>query len=186
MASFAFTQTVMTDEEKQARRRALARERSKRYAARNPERVKANMAKNSAAYRKRIKRDPSYADAMAERKRKAVARTKAWQAANPERVKAHAKAGRQKNKHKEAAKVQARNALKLKATPVWADKSAILRMYENARYLTEVTGFEHHVDHIVPLRGAQVCGLHVENNLRVVPAYINLRKGNRVEVKVNA
>jgi len=45
---------------------------------------------------------------------------------------------------------------------------------------TEVTGVQHHVDHVVPLRGDTVCGFHVWNNLRVIPAYENIAKGNKL------
>lgn len=41
------------------------------------------------------------------------------------------------------------------------------------------TGIEWHVDHIIPLRGAAVCGLHVWNNFRIIPKLENLKKGNK-------
>ena len=64
----------------------------------------------------------------------------------------------------------------------WANHDAIQAAYDWARYLTATTGIEHHVDHIVPLVNPFVQGLHVEHNLRVVPAIENLEKGNRFEI----
>lgn len=164
-------------------RRALSRERNRRYLAKKGPEVAARRAAACTLYRERLATDPKYADKAVARKEKAVARAKAWQANNPESVKVHAKTGRQRWPHKEVAKVQRRNAAKLMAVPKWADHAAIARHYENARYLTEVTGHLHHVDHIVPLRGKLVCGLHVENNLRAIPHFLNTRKGNQHPVE---
>ena len=162
-------------------RRALSRERNRRYLAKRDPEVSALRAAASKAYTERLKNDPAYAEKAAARKQKAVERTAQWAKSNPERVKANAKANRQRHPEKEAAKVQRRNAAKIMAIPAWADQKAINRHYENARYLTEVTGHLHHVDHIIPLRGKSVCGLHVENNLRAIPHFLNTRKGNRLE-----
>ena len=58
------------------------------------------------------------------------------------------------------------------ATPAWADLAAIRAFYRNCP-----PGF--HVDHIVPLNGKTISGLHVLPNLQYLPATENLRKGNR-------
>ena len=71
-----------------------------------------------------------------------------------------------------------RRAARLNATPGWADLDQIKRIYEECAELTEKTGVPHHVDHIIPLQGDNVCGLHVENNLRIIPATDNIVKGN--------
>ena len=173
---------MKTQEEKLEHKRALSRERNRRYLAKNDPTVKSRRAEASKRYLERLATDPAYAKAAEERKRKAVTRTAEWQKANPEKVKASAKAARQRRPDREVAKVQRRNAAKLNAVPKWADHAAINRHYENARFLTEVTGHLHHVDHIVPLRGKTVCGLHVENNLRAIPHFINARKGNKLEI----
>lgn len=57
-------------------------------------------------------------------------------------------------------------------TPKWASKNKIKNIYTKCPE-------GHHVDHIVPLLGKNVCGLHVENNLQYLEAKENIRKGNQ-------
>ncbi|WP_192875126.1 HNH endonuclease signature motif containing protein [Pseudomonas syringae] len=68
-----------------------------------------------------------------------------------------------------------RTALRI-ATPLWADLAAIEAFYVEARRLTAVTGVPHEVDHIVPIQGKRVCGLHVEVNLQFLTKADNVKK----------
>jgi len=68
------------------------------------------------------------------------------------------------------------------ATPKW-DMEFTEFAAQEARSLCKLrykaTNIKWHVDHIIPLHGKTVCGLHVWNNLAVVPAIYNIKKGNR-------
>lgn len=75
-----------------------------------------------------------------------------------------------------------RKAALLARTPVWADRDAIMAIYAECERLTYETGFAYNVDHVVPLQGELVSGLHVENNLQILLAIQNAIKGNRFEV----
>lgn len=78
-----------------------------------------------------------------------------------------------------AAQTMKRYAKKVGATPVWADKNAILAFYKEAARLTAETGIRHQVDHIVPIMSRRVCGLHVHHNLQILDRISNIKKGNR-------
>ena len=87
-------------------------------------------------------------------------RFKRWQENNRDKV-------RLKNANERAARLQ--------RCPVWADKTAIKEFYLNCPT-------DYHVDHIIPLRGKTVSGLHVIENLQYLPAIENLKKGNSYSV----
>lgn len=76
-----------------------------------------------------------------------------------------------------------RRVVKLQRTPTWADQKQILSVYRQAKQITDATGVQHHVDHIYPLQGKLVSGLHVENNLQVIPWLENIVKRNKFEVE---
>lgn len=64
------------------------------------------------------------------------------------------------------------------ATPIWRDKLAIKEVYAQRDRKNETTGDSYHVDHIVPIQGELVCGLHVHHNLQVILARDNIKKSN--------
>jgi len=75
-------------------------------------------------------------------------------------------------------KTATRRATLLRAMPQWVNSTELRRFYKQAIRLTKETGVRHAVDHIVPLRGRKVCGLHVPWNLQVITAVENSRKRN--------
>lgn len=118
----------------------------------------------------------------------------AWRIRNPEKIaelsrldrlqnidkrRASGMAWRKANPAKCAQHVRARQARLLQAMPGWADPDAILKFYEAAKTMERLTGEKWHVDHYYPLRGKLVCGLHVVENLQVIPASVNQAKSNR-------
>lgn len=66
------------------------------------------------------------------------------------------------------------------ATPKWADLFLIGQIYETSRLFRKNTGVKYEVDHIIPLMSDVVCGLHVEDNLRIVSGAENRSKSNKL------
>ena len=95
--------------------------------------------------------------------------TRDWQKENREHIREY---------QKEYYNYQARNGVTAKRlrerTPSWADKKEIMEFYAN-----RPKGY--HVDHIIPLNGKTVSGLHIRSNLQYLPAEKNLRKSNKFE-----
>ena len=127
----------------------------------------------------------------------AKARTAKWQVENKDRKNRNQAKYRNSNKellakrYKEytannpnipRARLAKRRAKKLQATPHWLtekDHDRIKHIYWMADLITKITGEQHHVDHITPLQGENVCGLHVPENLQILTATENLSKGNK-------
>lgn len=78
-----------------------------------------------------------------------------------------------------------RRSAKLNRTPSWLtdkDFQYINYLYKFARNISDYLGKEYHIDHIIPLQGRLVSGLHVPSNLQMIPATINLQKGNKWQI----
>lgn len=104
---------------------------------------------------------------------------------NPEKIRTNSEKWTLKNPHKRAAYVRKRQARKLNSTPSWLNEVQLQEMenfYWLAKDLEKVTEGKYHVDHIVPLQGKNVCGLHVPWNLQVLPSDINVKKSNIVTI----
>lgn len=76
-----------------------------------------------------------------------------------------------------------RHAQKLQATPPWLtdeQKAEIKVIYSECRRLQDETGIAHNVDHVHPLQGETVCGLHVPWNLQILTESENCAKHNNM------
>ncbi len=107
---------------------------------------------------------------------------KVWRKANKEKMKMLLKAHYNSNKEYYFNKSTARK-LKIKQAFVSWDRELTEFAVKEAHRLCKsrelLTGYAWHVDHMIPLNGDTVCGLHVWNNLQVIPAKLNLEKGSK-------
>lgn len=86
------------------------------------------------------------------------------------------------NPEKHRAGVSARRKRVRQNMPKWARPRDMKCFYLSAQRVTQCLGIKHEVDHVLPLRGQSVSGLHVPQNLRVVPESINCRKTNHYSI----
>ena len=117
-----------------------------------------------------------------ENKEHCLAWRRAYQAKNRERLRKWNREYREKNKDRLRANVRAalnaRKAYVKRATPKWANQFFIKEIYHAAQLRNRYLGGKWDVDHIVPLQGKTVCGLHVENNMQLMLHELNVRKQN--------
>lgn len=149
--------------------------RKKAWSAAHPEKVNEQKRAWVAA-------NPAVARALkaASQKRNRVsanARQQRWLAANREQSNAASAAWAQANPGKCTARSARRRAAQLQSTPAWADHDLMAAYYELARCYRDA-GIEVEVDHVVPLQGEVVCGLHVHDNLQIIPTAMNRAKSN--------
>lgn len=111
-----------------------------------------------------------------------LAAVAAWQCANRDKVNGYAKAYREANPSKRAALIAKYRAAQAQRTPPWLDQAYLAEIegvYHFAKVMERIAGEKYHVDHIEPLQGVEVSGLHVPWNLRAIPAREHWSKGNR-------
>jgi membrane protein involved in colicin uptake len=106
-------------------------------------------------------------------------RLKARYAANREAELQRRRDNYAKSKSAYVARAKFRKAMLRNRVPAWADTQAINAVYEKAEHLRAL-GVDVHVDHIYPLQGKTVSGLHVHNNLQVLLAADNRSKSNKL------
>lgn len=142
------------------------------------------MEKNRAWAAANAEKVAAYKRKYAEKHRNAVKERHAkWVQENPERVRESRKKWFLENKATHAAGVRSRQLSKAHRTPHWLsadDRWMIKEAYELATLRSKIFGFSWHVDHIIPLRGTTVSGLHVPTNLQVIPGVENCRKANKL------
>lgn len=88
----------------------------------------------------------------------------------------------QRNPAKGIARTRNRQSIQMRAMPSWLsfiERAQIQEFYDICIAVTKQTGIKHHVDHIIPLKGKRVNGLHVPWNLQVITASENCSMGNK-------
>lgn len=118
----------------------------------------------------------------AEKTQKRLECTKNWREKNKDHVVQYGKQYAKANQAKRTALQRKRDIAKTQQTPKWLSNEQlkeIEQFYAMAKELESVFPWKQHVDHIVPLKGKTVSGLHVPWNLQILSAKANIQKGNK-------
>ena len=106
-----------------------------------------------------------------------------WNKLNFAKRNTYSKKHAKENPEQYAAKTAKRRAAKLQRTPAWDPHAhLIIAKYQLAAMLSKASGTPYHVDHIIPLQGKKVSGLHTFANLRVIPGSDNVKKSNKYPI----
>jgi len=117
-------------------------------------------------------------------RQKCVEKTRKYREANREECIERTRRWTAKNPAKKNAIRAKYRAAKLSATIEGFDKE-IEEIYQMAKDLQWLSEEKLHVDHIIPLQGKTVCGLHVPWNLQIITASKNLAKSNVIQAEIN-
>ena len=118
-----------------------------------------------------------------ENKNNVLNKNKKYYLENKESILLHKKKYKQKNRGRYNALSRDRDLKKTQRTPSWLnaeEKQQIIHLYQKANELSKLENIKYHVDHIVPLCGKTVSGLHVPWNLQVISATENMKKYNKL------
>jgi len=180
---------------KEAEYNAKAAERKKRWAKDNEKKIKQGNAKLYQENREcRLEYAKSYREDNPEKikeSRKAryesnkeaiLAKNKEWRDSKPrEYHNEYLRKWKSENRGKVVQSGKKRSIPMSKCLKLLGEQQigTLNQFYNYASRISECIGIKHHVDHVLPLAGDGFTGLHVPWNLQVIPATINLRKGNR-------
>lgn len=148
------------------------KEWNRQWRANNPERSRYHRRKYKLTHAEHVK-SVNRVRVLA-RYDEVVAKQREWALANPDRVSAISKRWRDRNPGYWLKRKLAR------VTPAWASRAAIRSVYREAARLSRAEGKPFDVDHIYPVQGKTVCGLHTPANLRPMEARANRSKGNKL------
>jgi len=112
---------------------------------------------------------------------KYLAQIAQWQRNNPEKLREYHLKYTRANAGKRNLWTSNYRQAKVDRTPVWLNDGHMFEMECVFKYCAALRniGLDYHVDHIIPIRGARVSGLHVPWNLQVIPGRENMSKGNK-------
>ena len=160
-----------TDKRWRERHPEQALKRARDWDLKNPERRRENERNRRAKNRDKINQQQR--EWRAKNKDRFRCYINKYRKANPEVIKRLSKKWRMENPDKVRALGRRTQAARRACMPKWVDRAAIKAIYDNCP-----SGY--HVDHVVPIKGKYVCGLHVPWNLQYLPPLENIRKGNRL------